>query len=361
MTRLRRLLARIDGFSVTLTLGVLAVAGLLALALVIGFGLYNVSARKGHFAPVEWVFHTIFRNSVAMRAADHAPERLDTPEMIALGAGHYEQACRICHGRPGAPQSATIRAMEPAPPHLQSLAGAWNPSELHWIIHQGAKMTGMPAWPAVRKDDVWPVVAFLRAAAQMDSASYDLLTGRPAQGACSMCHGAGGASRNTLIPRLDILSPEYIASSLHAYRDGRRDSGIMAQAASRLDDATIAQLSSSFDEPEETAEKMTMTGPGAELAARGRGSVPSCRACHGPWPAPLNTAFPALAGQHGPYLRRQLLLWRDGPRGGGELEQLMHLAARDLTNAEIENLAAYYSALPPARLDRNTHPKGTTP
>ncbi|MTH79927.1 c-type cytochrome [Paracoccus aestuariivivens] len=352
MTRLRQLLDRICGFSVMVTIAALALAGLVAAALVIGVGLYNVSARKGHFAPVEWALHTTFRNSVKLRASEPAPDALDTPEMIALGAGHYEQACRMCHGRPGATQSATIRAMEPAPPHLQSLAGDWSAGELHWIIHQGAKMTGMPAWPAARKDDVWPVVAFLRAAVQIDGASYDRLTGGEAQGRCSMCHGADGASRNPLVPRLDILSPDYIAASLRAYRGGQRDSGIMAQAASGLSDAEIKRLSTSFDAPP-GAMPATATGPSVAVAARGRGSVPSCRACHGPWPAPLNRGFPSLSGQHEPYLRRQLKLWRDGPRGGGELAQLMHIAARDLSDAEIDALAAYYATMPQARLNPN--------
>jgi len=351
MNWLSRLVVRLDRFTVVTLLLALALAGGIAAALVIGVGLYDVSARKGHFAIVEWALHTTFRNSVRLRASSIPPGDPSSPEMLALGAGHYEQACAMCHGRPGEPQDATIRAMEPRPPHLSELAGGWTASELHWIIHQGAKMTGMPAWPARRADDVWSVVGFVQNAARV--ADYDRLTGGKARGSCSMCHGEWGVSRNPLVPRLDILSPEYLAASLRAYREGTRDSGIMAEAASPLDDEAIARLSTSFPAPQ-TAEPSTEVKPqGEPLATQGKGVTPSCVACHGPWPETLNPGFPSLSGQHASYLRQQLMLWRDGPRGGGRLAGLMHHAARDLTDAEIADLAAYYAALPPARLNQN--------
>ncbi|WP_245155761.1 c-type cytochrome [Paracoccus ravus] len=350
MSRLRRFLARLDGFTLRALLMALALAGGVTAALVVGLGLFNVSARKGHLGLTEWVLHTTFRNSVALRAGAVPPENLASPEMIALGTGHFEQACSMCHGRPGEAQNATIRAMDPVPPHISALAADWAAPELHWIIHQGAKMTGMPAWPAQREDDVWPVVAFVQAAARMGSEEYDRLSAGDARGSCAMCHGEGGVSRNPLVPRLDILSPHYIAASLRAYRDGQRDSGIMAEAASGLGESAIARISTRFPAPEESAPS-PIASKGAALATRGKGAVPSCAACHGPWPERLNAGFPALSGQHAAYLQSQLKLWRDGPRGGGELAQLMHHAARDLSDAEIADLADYYAALPPARLD----------
>ncbi|TNF22632.1 MAG: c-type cytochrome [Rhodobacteraceae bacterium] len=345
-----------DGRSVVKTLGFLALAGLLGAGAVVGFGLYNVSAKSGHWAGVSWVLHTTFRNAVRLRADATPPEDLDSPAMVALGARHFDSACRTCHASPGRPRSATVRAMVPAPPHVSAIAGQWQPQELHWIVHQGAKMTGMPAWPATRADDVWPVVAFLRAAPDMSAQTYRDLTESPEGQSCAMCHGAGGASGNPQIPRLDILSEAYIAASLRAYRSGARDSGIMAEAMSHVPEAAIPEIAARMaaQVPVGPAQPMNaLARRGEALALRGGGGdVPSCAACHGPWDAALNPLFPSLAGQHAPYLRQQLRLWREAARGGGPVAQLMHHAARDLTEEDIAALAAYYASLAPAKLDR---------
>ncbi|MEQ8700100.1 MAG: c-type cytochrome [Bauldia litoralis] len=276
--------------------------------------------------------------------------------MIALGALHYDSACRHCHASPGETQSATVRAMLPAPPHIMDVAIAdWAPDELHWIVHNGVKMSGMPAWPAERQDDVWPVVAFLMSVRGMSASDYRDLTGKPGDSACAMCHGENGVSRNPHVPRLDILSQTYIENSLRAYLHGARNSGIMAEAVAAIPEGAIAGVAQRFA----GAAAEGRAAASSELARRGRalanedGTVdaPACRACHGPWPEPLNQAFPSLAGQHAPYLEAQLRLWRDGARGGGETAKLMRHAAHDLSNDDIAALAAYYAGLVPAKVN----------
>ena len=57
----------------------------------------------------------------------------------------------------------------------------WNPEELLYLVKHGIKFTGMPAWTALQRDDeVWAVVAFLRALPGMDADDYArlVLTGR---------------------------------------------------------------------------------------------------------------------------------------------------------------------------------------
>ncbi len=336
-------------------LAVLVIVGALGAVVVVGLGLYNVSAKAGHFPGVSWVLHTTFRNSVQLRADGSPPDNLSDMDMIALGAGHFDSACLMCHAAPGESRSATVRAMVPEPPPITEAAREWKPQELHWIVHKGVKMTGMPHWPATREDDVWPVVAFLLAAKGMSAEEFARLTERPDGKYCAMCHGTDGVSDNDHIPRLDILSEEYITDSLRAYRAGTRDSGIMAQAVGHLPEGAGPEVAAAFAETRPRGEP-GRRGPQEErgrtlAAAEGPLDVPACRACHGPWPEPLNPAFPSLAGQYAPYLEQQLTLWRKGNRGGGQAAELMHHAARDLEDAEIEALAAYYSALAPAKLN----------
>ncbi|ETX16595.1 cytochrome C [Roseivivax halodurans JCM 10272] len=352
----------LDPETIAWTLGTLAVAGAVVGASVVGFGLYNVSARSGHLPGVSWALHTTFRQSVERQAPPKSEVPELTPEMAALGARHFEAACAVCHSAPGRNRTATMEVMNPVPPHIEVASRNWDPEEFHWIVDEGVKMSGMPAWPADREPEVWPVVAFLMDVQDgMTGEEYEALTrmeGGSAEGFeyCAACHGERGATDNPHIPRLDILSAEYMSVALDAYARGARDSGFMEHAASEVPRETLADLAARFAEYQPSGD----AGDMSELAGEGRtlayaeggdSNVPSCRACHGPWPEPIKESFPALAGQHAPYLEAQLKLWRDGARGGGPTQELMHSAARELSDEDIAALAAYYAALAPATLN----------
>ncbi|WOI55268.1 c-type cytochrome [Palleronia sp. LCG004] len=349
------------------TLAALAILGALAGGSVVLFGLYNVSARLGHLPFVTPILHTTFRNSVeTWSMGTDVPEDLGTADRVDLGAGHFDTACRTCHAAPGDIRSATVLSMVPQPPHIREAVGHWDAGELHWIVYQGVKMSGMPAWPADRPDEVWSVVAFLQQVEDMDETRYRALNevevpadAPPKTAYCASCHEADGVSGNALIPRLDILSETYIDAALDAYRGGDRESGFMRQAATSIGESDLAALASYFASRGPGAAAETTAAP--EQVERGRAiayaevpgseDVPACRACHGPWPEPIDQAFPSLAGQYAPYLETQLDLWREGERGGGPRAELMHEAAERLTDEQIADVAAYYASLAPATLD----------
>lgn len=304
---------------------------------VVAFGLYNTSAHSGHWGVTEWALHTTFENAVALRApAESEVPDLSDPALIELGARHYDGACAMCHASPGEVAPATIAWMEPEPPQVERAVESWTAAEMHWIVHEGVKMSGMPGWPAAaREDEVWAVVAFLRAVQQgMDAEGYAALT--DGESYCSGCHDGG----NSRIPRLEILSPAYIEEALHAYRNGTRASGIMAQAATVLSPDRYA----SFAQRVGTTAPRPATPNPPPIAVQGRGDVPGCLSCHGAGNA--NPEIPTLNGQSRDYLSTQLWLWRDGVRGGSERAPLMAAAAEGLTDAEIDVLADYFSALP---------------
>ena len=349
--------------SVVLTLATLAVLGVIGAGAVVGSGLYNVSARAGHLPGVEWILHTTYRQAVTFRAPseDQAPELTD--DLASLGAKHFDAACRVCHSAPGYERTATMRAMVPPPPHIAEAVGDWGAGELHWIVYEGVKMSGMPHWAADRPDEVWPTVAFLtRVQEGMNRQQYDALTVAPKADPrgfayCASCHDSTGVSGNPHIPRLDILSQEYMTRALAAYRSGARDSGIMEHAASEVPIADLPGFAAMFaaKEPRGDAQPLTSLGiVGRRIAMEGvpGGDVPACAACHGPWPDRINPAYPALSGQYRPYLEAQLRLWRDGERGGSSAADLMHQAAARLTDAEIEAVSEWYASLKPEELNR---------
>jgi cytochrome c553 len=78
--------------------------------------------------------------------------------------------------------------------------------------------------------------------------------------------------------------------------------------------------------------------PGNAVAGKTKAAV--CAACHGPTGRSTNDAWPNLAGQKLPYLVKQLKAFRDGAR----TNPLMSPMAKTLSDADIEDLAAWFSS-----------------
>jgi len=73
----------------------------------------------------------------------------------------------------------------------------------------------------------------------------------------------------------------------------------------------------------------------------GRRAALACQTCHGMDGLSKLPDAPHLAGQPEPYLVRALRDYRSGERKN----EVMSIAAKGLTDADIRNLAAYYSAI----------------
>ena len=76
-------------------------------------------------------------------------------------------------------------------------------------------------------------------------------------------------------------------------------------------------------------------------AAAGKAKAAACAGCHGANGHSSNPMWPNLAGQHAAYLVKQLKAFRDGSRK----DPTMNSMAKPLSDADIENLAAYYNSL----------------
>lgn len=77
-------------------------------------------------------------------------------------------------------------------------------------------------------------------------------------------------------------------------------------------------------------------------AAAGQAKAGVCAACHGADGNSMVPMYPNLAGQHAQYLENALKAYRDGQRTGGNAA-VMAPMAKPLSDADIANLAAYYS------------------
>jgi cytochrome c553 len=355
------------------------IAWLAAGALSLGFlflwsGLFNVSASRGHWKGTEWLLTFAMHNSVRTHASGISAPPLNDENLMILGAGHFHSGCAYCHGAPGVPISPIAQAMLPPPPDLVTAPRHWRTRELFWIVKNGIKYTGMPAWAdPQREDEVWAVVAFLHRLPALDEQAYrDLALGDltiPPQsgrdlastassvtGGCERCHGSDRhAPRSRLVPILNGQTPEYLAQSLDEYARGRRPSGIMRPLADELSREEVARVAAYFaglSMPPRTADAHAPAGASIErgrtLAENGdvATKVPSCTACHGP--DALRT-YPRLAGQNAPYMANRLRLWKAGMAPGSDGAAIMAPIAAAMTNRQIEDVVAYFASLSPAQ------------
>ena len=79
----------------------------------------------------------------------------------------------------------------------------------------------------------------------------------------------------------------------------------------------------------------------AQDAAAGKAKAAACTACHGPLGIAVAPDAPNLAGQPESYLVEQLKAYR----GGARKHEIMSLMAKPLTDADIANLAAWFSSV----------------
>ncbi|MCB1735836.1 MAG: cytochrome c [Gammaproteobacteria bacterium] len=83
------------------------------------------------------------------------------------------------------------------------------------------------------------------------------------------------------------------------------------------------------------------TGAVAGDAAAGKAKAATCAGCHGAAGVSNNPMWPNLAGQKAGYLVKQMKAFKDGSRK----DPMMSPMAAPLSDADMDNLAAFYSGL----------------
>ncbi|QBQ55355.1 cytochrome C [Nitrosococcus wardiae] len=348
-------------------LAVLAVGGFLIAA----SGIIPIKASSGHWALTRWFLSFSMSRSVATHSMGIKVPKLADPSLVLQGAGHYETGCRFCHGRPGLRHPPVPRQMTPHPPYLPPVLPKRESGELFYIVKHGVKFTGMPAWPALQRDDeVWAMVAFLRVLPKLNAAQYEELIrgddpvrdGKQAEEvppvvveSCGRCHGVDGLGRGVgAFPRLAGQHIPYLYASLSAYARGERHSGMMEPIAAELSSEERRTLARYYGNLPPSIPLPPQKGlaeaieRGEIIAKQGIPSqrIPSCVDCHGPSTIPRNPYYPVLAGQYFEYLVSQLKLFAKEYRGGTPYVRLMHPTAHQLTEEQIRDVARYYASLP---------------
>ena len=158
------------------------IVGLILLPLIVYFYFSTGIAPVAVTAP-PMPFETMFA-----KMALHARMDKEVPKTVpiqadesnlAAGAQVYKDHCAVCHGLPGAPQTAIARGMFPKAPKLMEGKGVTDdpPGESYWKVAGGIRMTGMPGFsPSLSTTQMWQVSLLVANADKLPQPVKDSLT-----------------------------------------------------------------------------------------------------------------------------------------------------------------------------------------
>lgn len=143
-------------------LGVLII--LLGLAVVVATGSVNFAAVASPTKFETQVATFALGRSIAKHAAATKNPVAGSPDALRVGLAHYKENCVLCHGAPGVEETEAGMGLNPPAPDLTLPAiQKMSDGELYWVIANGVRWTGMPAFSLTHKpDELWKVVAFVR-------------------------------------------------------------------------------------------------------------------------------------------------------------------------------------------------------
>jgi mono/diheme cytochrome c family protein len=139
-------------------------------------GWLDVSAIPPPSRFEEWFLGGAADRSIEARAKPVSVER-DDRGLLASGLEHYNGMCITCHGAPGLAPSEIERGLNPPAPRLWSDdSQSMTDGELYWIVKNGIRMTGMPAFgPTHDEAELRAIVAFVRRLPKLRDGEYAAL------------------------------------------------------------------------------------------------------------------------------------------------------------------------------------------
>ena len=138
---------------------------LAVLVIVIAVMRFNLTALRKP-GPLETRVSNLAKRFVIGRASRQGtpPRPLDTKASAEKGGTHYGFDCSVCHADDGRAQRSPGQWIYPRAADLTGKqVQSYSDEELFWIIQNGIRFTGMPAFGEVETPDhVWDLVNYVR-------------------------------------------------------------------------------------------------------------------------------------------------------------------------------------------------------
>jgi cytochrome c553 len=281
----------------------------------------------------------ILAAAVALAACEDKKQESAQPAPVAaadLAAGKAiaDRDCQTCHGASGG-------GVAPAIPHLAAQRVDYLVSAL--VAYKEGRRTHA----ALREiathlsdADMRNVAAYyaslppIQAASAAGAVESPYQHGHKLSAACVQCHGEDGNSTTPGIPILAGQQPQYLIDAIQEYLKRERKAAPMHALLPRLTRLDLESLALYF--ASQTPAKRASAPFGNPAAGEPLAAV--CGGCHGVHGVSGDTATPNLAAQDANYLVDAIKAYRTTRK-----REKMRLYVTGLTDAQIRDIAAYYS------------------
>jgi cytochrome c553 len=329
---------------------------------IVGFAVVAYAAKQFFTVDSFYRWGHYRGNSVAQIAADkpkfHTPKYCEQCHAAQYGEWskgvHYNPdqgkvvKCEVCHGAAGTRDENPNR-------YIEGTTGKEHPNGVKMIVPtETAKLCTlcheqMTARPAAQKQ----IVVATHAGTQQCTTCHNphsprtfkvaaaappkgnAAAGKAAAAVCAGCHGDAGVGGNVPGPALAGQKAGYLVEAIKAYKTGARSDPMMSGIVKDMGDADIENVAAYF-----AGSKCKSAQNGDKKAATaGQAVAARCAACHGAKGISTQPAWPNLAGQSKDYLAKVLQAYKSGNRKNGMMDGI----AKDLSDADAANVAAYFS------------------
>jgi mono/diheme cytochrome c family protein len=144
---------------------VIAIA-VLSILTFIWIGSRGISAKAQPGRIETAVALTMRRLAMPRSARDLTNPVTKTPDVVAEGMAHYADHCAACHANDGSGETEIGLGLYPKAPDMRlDATQSMTDGELFYIIENGVRLTGMPAWSTGTeegKEATWHLVHFIR-------------------------------------------------------------------------------------------------------------------------------------------------------------------------------------------------------
>ncbi len=260
-------------------------------------------------------------------------------------AAHIVTGCKSCHSRASEQQQdQPIPSLDGMPleyflPALSAYAEGRRSNDTMQMFKDRlseAERYRLGAYYAARRPQV-----------QQAAAIGSPQRGRSLAQACAGCHGLDGNSLNPHMPNLAGQPAVYLRKAIADYRDGRRQSPLMAGVVDRLQDKDITDLAAYYTRQRaQSALHVNLdTMHQFDVEVDGRRAAAACESCHG---ETRPKGVPRLNGQSVEYLVHATLTYQRGERKHPAMGQIPAF----YSDIQIEQAAFYYATRPVANETR---------
>ena len=259
-----------------------------------------------------------------------------SPIDTTAGERLVQEHCIGCHTLEGGGRTAEIPNLAGQPAdYLAEAMHAYREGSRHHAALQDL-ITGFSA-AEIRNIAAWfasqPPIQEAPAVSDEIGAVYR--EGAEVAAACVTCHGENGFSTTPGVPNLAGQHPMYLIVATQEYASGERDNAEKEAMLQNLGNVDIEKMAMYFAaQAPEPRDPPPFGNP-----VDGQAQTAVCGGCHGARGVSDDPLVPNLAAQEPHYLVKAIKAYREGERSHEGM-------VADKTDAQIEDIAAFYSTQP---------------